>query len=230
MKSSIALAFSLVALALPVTAANAATTVNVSTGQGEPGTADPLWTITDPNETVVFIPTSINTAWVSGGAPAGTNGNNDGARWITPTTNGDANIPAGTMTYTAVFGLSQLASLANLTGTFWSDNRVLTVLLNGATIYANNTGLASQFNGAGTTLNVQYASLNAGANNQLQFIVQNDPGGSPGGTGNPAGLRFAGVFSAVPEPGTWMLMMLGLGAVGFSMRRRQKTQVRFQFA
>lgn len=36
--------------------------------------------------------------------------------------------------------------------------------------------------------------------------------------------------SSVPEPGTWMLMILGLGAVGFSMRRRQKAQVRFQFA
>jgi PEP-CTERM motif len=35
---------------------------------------------------------------------------------------------------------------------------------------------------------------------------------------------------AVPEPSTWMLMLLGFGAVGFAMRRRQKTQVRFQFA
>lgn len=36
--------------------------------------------------------------------------------------------------------------------------------------------------------------------------------------------------AAVPEPTTWMLMLLGFGAIGFSMRSRAKTQVRFQFA
>jgi hypothetical protein len=45
-----------------------------------------------------------------------------------------------------------------------------------------------------------------------------------------AGETFTFNVSAVPEPGTWMLMILGLGAVGFAMRRRQTTSTRYQFA
>ena len=35
---------------------------------------------------------------------------------------------------------------------------------------------------------------------------------------------FAGTisFAAVPEPGTWAMMLLGFGAVGFAMRRRRR--------
>lgn len=36
--------------------------------------------------------------------------------------------------------------------------------------------------------------------------------------------------SAVPEPGTWMMMILGMGGIGFVMRRREKPAARLKFA
>ena len=39
-----------------------------------------------------------------------------------------------------------------------------------------------------------------------------------------------GVVTAVPEPGTWALMLLGFGAIGFSMRRRRRVSSLLQMA
>jgi hypothetical protein len=41
-------------------------------------------------------------------------------------------------------------------------------------------------------------------------------GGSSGGTSNPPPV------SVVPEPSTWMMMILGFGVIGFALRRRRK--------
>ncbi|WP_282947527.1 MULTISPECIES: PEPxxWA-CTERM sorting domain-containing protein [unclassified Sphingopyxis] len=221
-KNSLALALTLTAVTLSATTANAATTVDVKTGT--PAETGLNWLI---NGSAAVTPSNIHLNWYSGGAAAGQNGNVDGARWITPNGDGTLNQPVGTATYSTVFTLSQIATAATLTGNFWSDNRVTQILLNGIAIY-NNGSSASQFGGGtGVPLNIS-TNLLAGANT-LSFLVQNDSGTSGPGS-NPAGLRVSAVFSAVPEPGTWMLMLLGFGAVGFSMRRRQKTQVRFQFA
>jgi hypothetical protein len=41
------------------------------------------------------------------------------------------------------------------------------------------------------------------------------------------GLQLGGINSAVPEPTTWAMMLVGFGAVGYSMRKRpsRKTQL-----
>lgn len=44
------------------------------------------------------------------------------------------------------------------------------------------------------------------------------------------GSGFAAPAGAVPEPATWAMMMLGMGAVGFAMRRRQKIITRVAYA
>lgn len=40
----------------------------------------------------------------------------------------------------------------------------------------------------------------------------------------------AALVAAVPEPATWAMMFLGLGAVGFATRRRQKVTTRISYA
>ena len=38
------------------------------------------------------------------------------------------------------------------------------------------------------------------------------------------------VQSAVPEPTTWLMMILGFAGIGFSLRRKQHVAARIQFA
>jgi hypothetical protein len=42
--------------------------------------------------------------------------------------------------------------------------------------------------------------------------------------------RVAASSAAVPEPSTWLMMILGFAAVGFGMRRKQRQTVRLNFA
>lgn len=70
-------------------------------------------------------------------------------------------------------------------------------------------------NGTVDTGQLLSQALIAGATNNLSIT------GTSGGNASYSGtLSFSNV-AAVPEPGTWALMLVGFGAVGFSMRRRR---------
>jgi len=88
------------------------------------------------------------------------------------------------------------------------------VLLNGMAFTLTAGGTGPQF---GSLSNVM---LTPGVNNQIVVNGTNSGDGTFSGT-----LNFATV-SAVPEAGTWAMMLIGFGAVGFSMRRRKHTGMR----
>ena len=64
----------------------------------------------------------------------------------------------------------------------------------------------------------------SGANNILK--VTGTSGGNAVFSGN---LSFA-QMAAVPEPTTWMLMLMGMAGIGFSMRRKEKQTLRVRYA
>ena len=66
--------------------------------------------------------------------------------------------------------------------------------------------------------------LTPGANNVLSVMGQNNGDGAFSGT-----LTF-GAVSAVPEPATWAMMLLGFGAAGFATRRSRRRSTLMQAA
>jgi len=140
------------------------------------------------------------------------------SRWLTPSANAADGFydPSsdGIYTYTQVFSLAGYkASTASFSGLFASDNTVDKITLNGVTIAGSGGSFSARnaFNSTGGT-------FNAGVNT-LTFTVRNDAQIG----GNPTGLNVdvAGTATAVPEPASWALMVVGFGMVGFATRRRQ---------
>ena len=237
-KYSVALALGLAAFTQPSSAfaATQITPVNISTGQGSTGTTDPNWNV---GTVSAFIPVAVPSVWVGGSSNAGTLG----AKWITPTSNGNFNNPIQTFTFSRIFNLPAIADLSSaiLSGRMWTDNGVLSMRLNGFTFYTNPN--PNVVNGGSNTIPQERAfegtgfafstsSTGNGFLSGAQFFSQNLFEIEVANGGGPAGALVSGdvMAGAVPEPGTWMLMLLGFGAIGFAMRSRAKTQVRFQFA
>jgi hypothetical protein len=102
-----------------------------------------------------------------------------------------------------------------LTGQFAADNEVASIVLNGVTIYTGPTDGSSQF--TGWTAFSDLGNFIQGENT-LVFNVVNYA--QPGG--NPSGLDVQFVSSAVPEPATWAMLLLGFAGLGFVGRRASR--------
>jgi hypothetical protein len=193
-------------LASPV---SAATTLSVQTNNNAG------WAVITPNGSVV-APNVVapNTRWAN-------------TAWLSTGTSGNSNRPAGQYQY--VYTLSQPGLFGLLSGLVFADNRLLSIFvngnpLNGINFSPNSNGGDLQYQTANGR-QVNFDLSNFGVIESITFLTQND-----GTSANPEGLAANMNAPAIPEPGTWMLMILGLGAVGFAMRRRQSTSVRLQFA
>ena len=186
--------------------ATAATTVQVNT------TSNIGWAVITPGGTTVPANSVVpNSAWAN-------------VPWISAGTSGRQNIAAGSYQY--VFTLGQPGLFGLLSGLVYTDNRLNRIFVNGDT--TKGIALAdlggNQF-GPGKGRAIAFDLSSFGVISSITFATNNDTN-SP----TPAGFSSNMSAPAIPEPGTWMLMILGLGAVGFAMRRRQNATVRLQFA
>jgi len=109
----------------------------------------------------------------------------------------------------AGFNMASLDITSNYTGVNTTANIDFTsVTFNGTEFDILSTG-QQEFR------NLLNQTITAGATNTINVA------GITGGNGAFSGTISLANVAAVPEPGTWALMLLGFGAVGWSMRRRQ---------
>ena len=119
---------------------------------------------------------------------------------------------------------------ANLnSGIFWATNAAL-----GPTFAAANGGQKTlaqwMTDNAGSTLSVYGLEIGIGSgwSNQFYGAVDNVNVAFSGGRSVNSNFEVAAQAGAVPEPASWAMLILGVGAVGGAMRRRGRTtKVRF---
>ena len=87
--------------------------------------------------------------------------------------------------------------------------------LTGMTVFGIHVGAAGDKNGQGTF----FFQFDGGAAGIDKILISSRAGANNSGLSN-AALFKTGV-AAVPEPGTWAMMLVGFGAIGVSMRRRR---------
>ena len=99
---------------------------------------------------------------------------------------------------------------------------------------SNSSGTASAFDSAGNLLqSINFSGFNfdgppvmfSFATTGINSISFSSTRGF--GVDN---FSFGDVQGAVPEPATWMMMLLGMAGIGFSMRRKKDTTLRVRYA
>jgi hypothetical protein len=123
----------------------------------------------------------------------------------------------GTYDYSTSFVVSGpvSSSVGELKGQFAADNEVASIALNGVKIYTGPTDGSSQFSGWTSFFDI--GNFKTGTNTIVFDVVNYAQNG-----GNPSGLDVQFLSSAVPEPSTWAMMLLGFAGLGFAGYRRAR--------
>lgn len=119
-----------------------------------------------------------------------------------------------TVSFATPNGYTSVSAILN--STFNTTNPLTNLNFNSVTFNNGTSNFAFNIaNGVFDAASRELIPLSAGANNVLTINGTTFGDASYSGT-----LSFG---TAVPEPATWALMLIGFGAVGFSMRRRGAT-------
>jgi hypothetical protein len=227
MLKNLVFAGALSAAILTTGAANAVIYDTGLDGNGPPtnGAVDAHWTVAQVGGSILdnfgklgflsayiaTVPSPITFPFDYWAHPLGT------SNWIVPTRNGPSVTldprRDGFYLYTQLFTVNPGTTV---TGQFLADNDVTNISL----FDLNTLTLSTIYNGSGEGNFVTPTSFSLGSltgdNYILSFLVDNFKQNG----GNPSGLDVS-FSSAVPEPSTWAMMILGFMGVGFMAYRRK---------
>jgi hypothetical protein len=124
----------------------------------------------------------------------------------------DTNASAGTQTgwFNFYVDPSMLGTFSATAATYPASTVTLLELLDGGDSTTAGSNLLTSTPGTQLT----WSNLTAGTWYTFRYTADMATAGNISGNGT--------FYSAVPEPGTWGLMLLGFGAIGLSMRRRRR--------
>ncbi len=120
----------------------------------------------------------------------------------------------------AITGISGVLNGLSITGLFAAPGNPTYYYFTTGGAFLDGSGV--RFNAGGFT-NIAFFQPSVGPADQYRI----NGGGGISTLGNATSSLVAG---AVPEPTTWILMLLGMAGIGFSMRRTKDTKLRVRYA